>query len=395
MPTETNAEEKATVDPVVGPVRESAPSGERPGLSADTGVRRPMKLLAELSRAMQTAAEASRDETMARFAAEAKTVVEEIQSGSTGGAADLRRLADDDVAAIREWSKGEIARIREETDNRIAQRKTALDGEMEAHAAVVQERVERIGTVVTEFETRMTVFFDRLRAEEDPTRIATMAETMPEPPDLAAVAASIPSPTTNPLEPAARTEGSDPIAPAPEVVADDTPVQSSVVDFAAAEAEALVFDGDADDDEAEAAADPAEASSETDGGEDPVPEHAPIERHTTEVTVVGLVSVASIATFKRGLSRVAGVSTIGVASGPDGEFLFTVTHTPDAQLAAAITAMPGFEARVSAQADRHPPDRRPRSRRRRLTADTSEEIPRDPSSRRRRTPGQRIERRLR
>ncbi len=69
----------------------------------------------------------------------------------------------------------------------------------------------------------------------------------------------------------------------------------------------------------------------------------------TEVTVVGLVSVASIATFKRGLSRVAGVSTIGVASGPDGEFLFTVTHTPDAGLAEAITAMPGFEARVSAQ----------------------------------------------
>ncbi len=145
MPTETNADEKATVDPVVGPVRDSAPSTERPGLSADTGVRRPMKLLAELSRAMQAAAEASRDETMARFAAEAKTVVEEIQGGSTGGAADLRRQADDDVAAIREWSKGEIARIREETDNRIAQRKTALDGEMEAHAAVVQERVERIG----------------------------------------------------------------------------------------------------------------------------------------------------------------------------------------------------------------------------------------------------------
>ncbi|MBA3235585.1 MAG: hypothetical protein H0T59_06295 [Chloroflexi bacterium] len=353
MPTETNADDKATVDPIVGAVPAAATSGERPGFSAETGVRRPMKLLAELSRAMQTAAEASRDETMARFTAEAKIVVEDIQGGSTAGAADLRRLADDDVAAIREWSKGEIARIREETDNRIARRKTALDREMEAHATLVQERVDRIGTVVTEFEARMTVFFDRLRAEEDPTRIATMAETMPEPPDLGAVAASIPSPTTTPFESAARPDVSETVVPAPDADTTDAPVDgSSVVDFAAAEAEALVFDGEAgdeDDDEAETASAAAEASAETDHGQNTGPDQHPVERHTTEVTVLGLVSVASIATFKRGLGRVAGVSTIGVASGPDGEFLFTVAHAPGAELAKAITAMPGFGARVSTQ----------------------------------------------
>lgn len=352
MPTETNIDTKASVDPVVGALPAAATSTERPGLTADTGIRRPMKLLAELSRAMQAAAQASRDETMARFNADAKTVVEEIQAGATGGAADLRRLADDDVAAIREWSKGEIARLREEMDNRIAQRKAALDGEMEAHATVVQERVERIGTVVTEFEARMTVFFDRLRGEEDPTRIATMAETMPEPPDLAAVAASIPTPATTSLEAAARPGGSGTMVAAPEADASDAPVDAtSVTDFAAAEAEALVYDGDADDedDEDETAYATAEASAETEAGDDPGPHQQPVERHATEVTVVGLVSVASIATFKRGLGRVAGVSTIGVASGPDGEFLFSVTHTPDAELARAITAMPGFEARVSTQ----------------------------------------------
>ncbi len=67
------------------------------------------------------------------------------------------------------------------------------------------------------------------------------------------------------------------------------------------------------------------------------------------MTVLGLVSVASIATFKRSLGRVPGVSAIGVSSGPDGEFVFTVTHDPGLDLAAAITGLSGFEARINTQ----------------------------------------------
>src|SRR6187402_1423287 len=60
--------------------------------------RRTTKLMADLSRAMQTAAEAARDETVARFLADSQTAVEEIQAASQVEAADLRRRADDDVA---------------------------------------------------------------------------------------------------------------------------------------------------------------------------------------------------------------------------------------------------------------------------------------------------------
>ena len=73
------------------------------------------------------------------------------------------------------------------------------------------------------------------------------------------------------------------------------------------------------------------------------------ERVSTRVVVLGLVSVASIATFKRSLGRVSGVSAIGVASGPDGEFVFTVSHDAGLGLANAITALPGFEARITAE----------------------------------------------
>ena len=337
--------------------------------TAPPAARRATKLMADFSRAMQTAAEASRDEMMARFAADAKTVVEDIQNGSTAEAANLRRRADDDIAAIREWSKAEIARVREETDGRIAHRKTALDGEIEAYAATIDIRVEQVGVAVNEFETRMATFFERLLAEEDPTRIATMAETMPEPPDLAAVAASIPEPGAASFDPASR---GDWVRSMPEAsgldhvddsssnpaVADHTseattetteaasvaPAVQVEPDFAAAEAEAAAFAGELDQDEGVAA-----ALAAADEGI-PLPSaDARAGQASTRVTVVGLVSVASIASFKRSLSRATGVASIAVASGPDGEFIFTVNHEPGAALADAIAALPGFEAQITAQ----------------------------------------------
>ena len=67
--------------------------------------------------------------------------------------------------------------------------------------------------------------------------------------------------------------------------------------------------------------------------------------------VVGLVSVASIANFKRSLARIGGVWSIGVSSGPDGEFVFTVSHDPGLQLSTAIVSMQGFESQVTGESD--------------------------------------------
>ena len=229
--------------------------------TAGSATRRPTKFMADLSRAMQTAAEVSRDETMARLSAEVKTVVEEIHAASTVEAAALRRRADDDVAAVREWSKAEIARIRDETEARIATRKVALDGEMDAHGKVVEARVEQVTATVSEFEAEMAAFFERLLAEQDPTRIATMAEAMPDPPDLAGVAAAISEPPTGSFDPnaagaagcpgrrgraetAARRAGS--IGRAGSV---GRARPTTTPDFAAAEAEAAAFSGDLGEDD--------------------------------------------------------------------------------------------------------------------------------------------------
>jgi hypothetical protein len=75
------------------------------------------------------------------------------------------------------------------------------------------------------------------------------------------------------------------------------------------------------------------------------------EPRTTQVVVTGLVSVASIASFKRHLGRLAGVQAVGVASGPGGEFVFHVTHSPDVSFREVIPSMPGFGARVTGSGD--------------------------------------------
>jgi hypothetical protein len=58
-------------------------------------------------------------------------------------------------------------------------------------------------------------------------------------------------------------------------------------------------------------------------------------RHSSSVLLV------SIATFKRQLGRLPGVENVGVSSGPDGEFIFTVGHGSDASLSSPIpTCLP-------------------------------------------------------
>ncbi len=315
--------------------------------------RRATKFMAELSRAMQAAAENARGETMARFEVEAKGVIEVIHATATDEAADLRRRADDDVAAIREWSKAEIARIREETESRIAARKSGLDAEMEQHAATVDARVERVKTVVAAFEAQMVAFFERLSAEEDPTRIATMAETMPDPPSLAEVAASVATaPTPVAPEPEAAGPSADLSGATPSDAAE--PESPGAFDFAAAEAEAASFTGElgGDDDLPEGEAGELEAATGDDSTSsldiEPVPS---AELATSRVVVAGLVSVANIANFKRSLARTPGVATIAVASGPDGDFVFTVGHTLGAGLSAAVQALSGFDIQITGESD--------------------------------------------
>ncbi len=359
---------------------ESIAATETPVAAA---AKRPNKFLADLTKAMQAAAESARDEAMARIQADAKSHIEAIHERSSTDAADLRRKADDDVAAIREWSKAEIARIREETDEKISARKGNLEFEIEEHAARIERQIEHVQGRVSGFEADMAQFFEKLLSEEDPTRFASLAENLPEPPpfDLDELAASawLDSASTAPAvdeatvdasaDTAATTEASETTdagwgaAGAPAEAAADAaeeldPRLAAIgmsADFAAAEAEALEAAGSADEsEEIPVIADEALAArlaglvANEDGATDSTADGA---AQTTQVIVTGLVSVASIASFKRHLGRLAGVQSVGVSSGPDGEFVFAVSHGADIDLRESVPTLQGFQARVTGGSD--------------------------------------------
>ncbi len=146
--------------------------------------RRPTKFLADLTRAMQAAAEQARAATLEQFRGEGTAVIEQIRARSTTGATELRHHADDDVATVKEWSKSEIARIREETERRVGMRREQLEGQLERHAALVEHEVEKVRGRLAAFETEMGQFFDDLAREDDPAVFAARAANLPEPPSF-------------------------------------------------------------------------------------------------------------------------------------------------------------------------------------------------------------------
>ena len=362
----------------VAPVQPPAPVdpwrlAANPAPVVEAPKRKPNKLMADLTRAMQQAAETARAETLERLQADAKAFIESVHARSGTEAEDLRRTAEEDIAGIREWSKAEIARIREETDRRIADRKVTLDGEIESHAARIEGQIDRVQQHVAEFEAEMAGFFERLLGEDDPTRLAAMAENLPEPPSFEDDLAELPArPAAAPVagdEPAAETVEPETVAPeslepalASDVEADSevTPIGDDAGEPQDARLAALGLSADAAAEaEAEAELDPTADVDEIASFSDEalsarlaaiVPaegatDHADVR--PTKVIVTGLVSVASIASFKRHLGQLQGVTAVGVSSGPDGEFVFAVTHAHDLDVAAAIPTIPGFSARVT------------------------------------------------
>ncbi|HEY3072968.1 MAG TPA: hypothetical protein VGJ46_09125 [Candidatus Limnocylindrales bacterium] len=395
METDTSTEgiAEAVADaPAERGTEAAAESPSRGRASAPDSGRRPNSFLADLTRAMHTAAEAARATTISQYQGDAKAFIEQIHGSSATDVTDFRQQADDDIAAIREWSKAEIARIREETEKRIAARKSQLDEDLEGHAAYIERQIERVQSRITAFEQEMGQFFEKLLAEEDPTRFAALAQNLPEPPPFDApettsarpafVSRTEESPTADAAE-ASDAEASDAEPPSGETdeaeaaaaalaARFETASDSGESDFAAAEAEAAAAaetgeeagDGDqsAEGEEIPVMADDALAARlaglipvrpEGEGPADGLGRgsEATESGQKTQLVVVGLVSVASIASFKRHLGRVEGVSSVGVSSGPDGEFLFTVGHSDSVSLRDAVQGLPGFQARITGEGD--------------------------------------------
>ena len=304
---------------------EDEAAAARPPIQVAGEARRPRRdnpLVAGLIKAMREAAISSREETLTRLAADAEARVEGIRSRATTEAAELRKRAEGDIAEIREWSKTELARVRQATEDRIDARKTELSGETERHAGSVERLVEEVKSVVSTFEQDMDAFFKRLLAEDDPARLAALAEQAPDAPDLSgegpAAIDMVAEPAPDGLEADA--------AAAAEVAASEGLDLGDSTDWPAAALAGAGHD------------DPQTDATSPDGG-------------ATRLLVSGLGSVAGISALKGALGQLPGVHTVSVTSGERGDFVFAISHEPGVDLASGIASLPGFAARITDATD--------------------------------------------
>jgi hypothetical protein len=283
----------------------------------ETAARHPNRFLADLTQAMRSTAESARQSTIEQCQADAKAYTEKLHARTDDEAASLRKAAESDVSAIRDWSKAEMERIRVETEQRISRRRELLEQELQEYNSAIELEIERVQKRVTGFEGEVANFFEQLMQEADPTVFASMAAQMPDPPSFEAADRGTMTPDLR-----ARREQ---IMRGPEATAGSN--GQLPAEAAAAEA--------------------AEEASKANNRAAAAAKPAPVE--STQVVVMGLVSVASIATFKRQLGRLPGVKNVGVSSGPDGEFIFTVGHGPDTSLSTLVPTLPNFQARVMSE----------------------------------------------
>lgn len=296
------------------------PNGTVPETPTDRPKPRPANpLVAGLIRVMREAAETARQEALAKFAEAVKARTEQIQTESATESAEIRRASEHDVAEIRDWSKVQTARLREETDQRIAARRRRLELDSEDHTARIKHRVEHVQGSVGAFETRMEAFFRTLLAEDDPALLAGFAEQLPEPPDLE--------------------DEND--------LADWAPSRTLDPDDAAAAEAAALSDLDLGDPYTDEDDESVPGSGAT-SPEASIVEGAPTLTH---LSVVGLLSVASIAGFKRAVAKAAGIESVSVTSGPGGDFVFSVRHGATVDLGAVVGGLEEFSASVTKNKD--------------------------------------------
>ena len=300
----------------------------------DTGARHPNRFLADLTQAMHSTAETARQATIDQCQADAKAYTEQLHARKDDETASLRKTAEADVVAIRDWSKAEVERIRIETEQRISRRRELLEQELQEYNSGIELEIERVQKRVQAFQEEIAQYFEQLLQEADPTTFAGMAARMPDPPaftdvDRGHLATDIRELREQIMRSGEVAEVEDGgAAAAPEAVAQERPEMAE--ETVAQERPEMAEEAVAYRTDRRGAA----AAKQPAGPE------------STQVVVVGLVSVASIVAFKRQLSRLPGVKNVGVSSGPDGEFVFTVSHSPETSLGSLIPTLPAFQATV-------------------------------------------------
>jgi hypothetical protein len=133
---------------------------------------------------MHTAAASERERIGAMVADDATDHIEKARSRGAIEAAELRRLADDDIREIEAWAAREIRYVRREAGRRTKERHADLASFLQRHDAIIATEIAGVETAIADYAATLAHFVEGLIATADPGEIARRADSVPMPPDL-------------------------------------------------------------------------------------------------------------------------------------------------------------------------------------------------------------------
>jgi len=149
------------------------------------------EFVAELVRAMQTAAGLERARIGEDIDRRRQQQIDEVQARKASEADRMRELAAEDVQGIEAWVEVETARIQLERERRATAVREDLETSLAEHSTKIDREIETLERAISIYRAQVEAFFDSLDGETDPILIAQKAASRPLFPALGVAAEAV------------------------------------------------------------------------------------------------------------------------------------------------------------------------------------------------------------
>jgi len=168
--------------------------------------------MAEIARAMQIAANWERRRIDLSVGEDEAAQIEKVHHRAAAESDELKTHAEEDVSLVDTWREDQIQRIREDADRQIDDRRRRLEESLTHHGSLIETEIQSVQLAVQDYRASVDAFFGRLSEEREPSAIARLAGTLPDPPDLHEVRADARTSAMKELEQRSAADGADPTA---------------------------------------------------------------------------------------------------------------------------------------------------------------------------------------
>jgi hypothetical protein len=182
--------------------------------------------LAELVRAMQTAAGLERARIGEEIERRRQQQIDEVQARKASEADRMRELAAEDVQAIEAWVEVETARIQLERERRATAVREDLETSLAEHGSKIDREIETLERAISIYRAQVEAFFDSLDGETDPILIAQKAASRPAFPTFGAATETVAAPWADGIEAQASSGDESPVVGVMDPQADVEPAES-------------------------------------------------------------------------------------------------------------------------------------------------------------------------